>query len=146
MYKINIIDRDPSKLSRVIPELEVMTWEGLDGKRLEFRNTFRPWDVDDKRPGNSRQQIKYVISTFKKALASSTSIYRRVDCQMPSNDSYHEAAECRLDGETSCEAIFTNRSLKSTASAKPSYDPRSTNPSSTLPIRHLFPQERFLVS
>ena len=26
-----------------------------------------------------------------------------------SNDSYHEAAECRLNGETSCEAIFTNR-------------------------------------
>ena len=57
--------------------------------------------VDDKRPGNSRQQIKYAISTFKKALASSTSIYRRVDSQIPSNDSYHEAAEFRLYGETS---------------------------------------------
>ena len=45
----------------------------------------------------------------------STSIYRRVGSWMPSDDSYHEAAECGLNSE----AIFTSRlytslSLKST--------------------------------
>lgn len=41
-YKLKIIDRDPAKLNKVIPELGETTWGDLDGKKLEFRSEFRP--------------------------------------------------------------------------------------------------------
>lgn len=41
-YKLKIIDRDPAKLNRIIPELGETTWKDLDGKKLDFRSEFRP--------------------------------------------------------------------------------------------------------
>lgn len=42
-YKLKIVDRDPAKMSKVVPELgDGMTWESLDGKRLQFRSSYRP--------------------------------------------------------------------------------------------------------
>ena len=41
-YKLKIIDRDPAKLNRIIPELGETRWMDLDGKKLDFRSEFRP--------------------------------------------------------------------------------------------------------
>ncbi|RJE20901.1 hypothetical protein PHISCL_06769 [Aspergillus sclerotialis] len=40
-YKLKIIERDSAKLNRPVVDLNI-TWKELDGKRLEFRNNFRP--------------------------------------------------------------------------------------------------------